>query len=307
MYLVIFLISLVGLIFSGNWLVNGATQIAARARLSKAFIGLTIVSAGTSAPEFVVSLIAVLKGSSDLSVGNIVGSNIFNIALILGLTAIVFPLVVDRTIIRKDWPVMMAASLVFWLFLKDGILNRWEAGFIFVGFVAFILYSLKTAKTDKFSEVKSKSSWVDWGLVTAGIVGLAISARYLVLSAEHIATSFGISERIIGLTLFALGTSLPELMTSMVAAYKRENDIVLGNIIGSNLFNIMLVMSVVGMIKPITASPDLINIDAVWMLAISFALLPMMIIYKKITRLEGGILFAAMLVYCTFLFTSGSI
>ena len=301
---IIFIISLAALIVSGNWLVQGAVAIATKARMSKAFIGLTIVSAGTSAPEFVVSLFAVITGSDDISVGNIVGSNIFNIALILGATAIVFPLKAKREALRKDWPFMMISSILFYFLIRDGALDRLESAFLFTLFLVFMYYSLRVGKSDQVGLPIKGKPWQHWLMLIGGIAGLAIAANFMISSAGDIARSFGVPERIIGLTLFAFGTSLPELITSMVAAYRKESDIVLGNILGSNIFNVMLVMGSVGMISTVSSGEELINFDMLWMLAFAFALLPMLLL-RRITKIEGALLLMGMIAYSYFLFIRG--
>lgn len=293
----IFIGSIVGLVFSGDWLVDGASGVAYKAKLSKAFIGLTIVSAGTSAPELVVSLFAILSDKNDISMGNIIGSNIFNIAAILGLTAMIYPIAINKKIFKSEIPFLLFSSILFYLFVSDGILKSWEAGILFAFFIGFIIYSHKNAQGEDYEIQATKKNWLNWLMVLGGILGLALFARLMIYSAENIARSYNISERIIGLTLFALGTSVPELITSLAAAYRKENDIVLGNIIGSNIFNIMLVLGAVGIIQPITASEKLINFDIYWMLGITFILLPILFIFKKITRLEGLILFVLVSIY----------
>lgn len=300
---VIFFAALIGLGISGDLLVRGAAGIGTNFKLSKAFVGLTIVSAGTSAPELVISLHAVIGGQSDISMGNVVGSNIINIAGILGLTAIIFPIVIKSRIIKLEWPFMFIATVVFYLLIRDGQLDRLEAGFLFISFIFFMIYLVSISKDEVGDDDvgKERSPMLNLLFLVLGIGGLALAGDFMLGSAGNIARSFGVSDRVIGLTLFAIGTSLPELVTSLAGAYRKENEIVVGNIIGSNVFNILLVLGAVGIIKPIDAAESIIQFDAWWMIGIAAILLPLMYTGLKIRRWEGVFLFSVLIVYFVFL------
>lgn len=301
----IFFGALLGLGLSGDWLVRGASGLGTNFKLSKAFIGLTVVSAGTSAPELVVSLQAVLGDKSDISMGNVVGSNIMNIALILGVTCLVYPIVIKRRVVRLEWPFMFLASIVFFLLIRDGILDRLEAIFLFLSFLFFLIYLITITREEEIDSDELgviRHPMLNVGMLIIGGAGLAFCGDWMIYSAGNIAHSFGVSDRFIGLTLFALGTSLPELVTSIVAAYRKENDIIVGNIIGSNIFNILLVMGTVGTVKPINASEKIIQFDAIWMIGVAFLLFALMFTGKRLSKLEGAIMLSAMGVYLYLLF-----
>lgn len=297
-------IGLVVLIAGGEFLVRGASSLALKFNISPMVVGLTIVSFGTSAPELLISLNSALKGSADLAMGNVIGSNISNIALILGLTSIIYPIAVGKDSRAIDWPVCMGAALLLYLLVLDGRLGLWE-GLLFVSllvaYIGFLLFKSVQGNKIKLDEEKvnwpTKAYLTDVGLLLAGGAGLYFGSDWFVQGAQNIAVGFGISERIIGLTIVALGTSLPELAASVIAAIKKEADIAFGNIIGSNIFNILSILGITSIITPVAVSPELVEVDMLWMLGITLILFPMMFTLRKITRVEGMILLTLYVVY----------
>lgn len=292
-YLLLFL-SLVVLYFGAEWMVSGASSLAARFGISPLIIGLTIVSIGTSAPELVVSIKAALEGQSALAVGNVVGSNLFNIVLILGVSAIVFPLIVKKQLLKFDVPVMIFATVLFLVLFSDGRLSKVESGIFIVLFVAYIaaliVKSLRNngaEKDDTQIKVRIYKHWVvDLLMIGAGFVGLTYGSGLLVDNSIIIARKFGVSEAIIGLTIVAAGTSVPELATSVVAAVKKHSDIAIGNVVGSNIFNILLILGTAGLVYPIETQ-DINYVDTFFMLGISILLWVFMLIGTKIKRWQG--------------------
>ena len=300
---IIFLIlGLLTLIVGGEFLVRGSVHIANRFNLSPLVIGMTIVSFGTSAPELIVSIKAALAGNPDIALGNVIGSNIANIGLVLGLTVLIFPMIIDRNTKIIDWPMMMFSSLLFFLFAYDGVIVRWEGLTLFALLIAFTFYIIRKSRKD----VKSVDEAVGGDsphfgtsimYLLAGLVGLYFGAEWLLGGAVNIAKDFGMEERVIAVTIVAFGTSVPELVTSCVAAFKKQTDISIGNLIGSNIFNVMSVIGITSMIKPITVSSEILSYDMVWMLGVSAILLPMIIFGKKLGRGKGMILFGIYVVY----------
>ncbi|MBO6497551.1 MAG: calcium/sodium antiporter [Roseivirga sp.] len=249
-----------GLLIKGaDWLVSGATKLAKKYGISDLAIGLTIVAFGTSAPELIVNAVASYQGHPEIVFGNIIGSNNFNLFVILGIVGIISPIAVQSSTLWKEIPLsFIAAGLLLilantWLFGSTAEISRLEATALIAIFGAFLFYVFKQMKTDETtSHVQPIGSfrWV-WLLILVGLAGLIIGGKLVVDQATFLAQSFGISERVIGLTIVAAGTSLPELVTSVVAAFKRNSDIAIGNVIGSNIFNILLILSISGLIRPI--------------------------------------------------------
>lgn len=297
------------LIAGGEVLVRGAVGIALKFNLSPLVIGMTIVSFGTSAPELLVSLKAALEGHPEIAIGNVIGSNIANIALVLGITTLILPIPVQKNTLKIDWPIMMAVSVLFYLFILNGVLNTWE-GAIFVSLLLiFIIYQLKSSNNnetddedDAIEEVKSKFSNVFLHLffILLGVVGLAFGADWLLEGAVNIAKNFGVSEHVISVTIVAFGTSVPELATSIIAAFKKQMDISVGNLIGSNIFNLLAVLGITSLIKEIPISNQVITNDIFWMLGTSFLLLPFMF-NLNISRWKGAVLTLSYLAYVFFL------
>ena len=292
------------LYYGAEWLVGGGSKTAKKLGISPLIIGLTLVAYGTSAPELVVSVDAALLGQGGISIGNVVGSNICNIALILGLCAVITPLTVNRAMLKSDVPVMALTAVVFCLIYwwQDGI-GRLGGAILFAGFVLYnakvIIGAKKEATlnnsietvTDEDGNKAEKPLYLYLLLAVLGLVVLVLGSKAFLRGAIEIAKLTGLSETVIGLTIVAVGTSLPELATSVVAAIKGERDIAIGNVVGSNIFNILLIMGVAPLIAPLTGA----NIqfwDLVALLATTFILIPFMITGFRLNRTEGVILLA---------------
>nr|WP_320117468.1 calcium/sodium antiporter [uncultured Marinifilum sp.] len=303
------IIGFVVLLYSGDLLVKGGVALSSHFKISTLVVGVTVVSFGTSAPELFVSLDAALSGSPDISIGNIVGSNISNIALVLGFTAILLPLPVRSNSIKFDWPVMMGASALFYVFILNNKLETYE-GIIFVLLlISFMVWTVWNSRRESRSMAeefkKAKYSIpVSVLLLVASSFGLYYGANLLVDSAKNIAIDFGVSERVIGLTVVAFGTSVPELATSAVAAFKKEMDISIGNIIGSNIFNILGVLGVTSVVKNIQVSEAIISFDILVMLAVSLLLFLLILPLKngKLHRWKGVLLMASYFIYVYLVF-----
>jgi len=299
------------LILSGDFLVKGAVSIALKFKLSSLVIGMTIVSFGTSAPELLVSIDAALSGFPDITIGAIVGSNISNIALILGLTAIIFPIAVKRATIRTDWPMMMFSTLLFIAFVLDGELSATEGLILFTALIIFIVWlitnsrknhALPAAAEEVDESAKKIPIWKAVFLIGLGALGLVFGADLMLEGAVDIARKFDVTERVIGLTIVAFGTSLPELITSCVAAYRKEADISIGNLIGSNIFNLLAILGVTAMIYPIPVSSSIINYDNYVLVAISALIFPLIYFGKKVSRIKGVFLVLFYIIYIYSLF-----
>ncbi len=306
------IVGLVILIASGELLVRGSVAVALNFKISALVIGVTVVSIGTSAPELLVSIQAVLSNHHDISIGNVVGSNIANLALVLGVTAIIFPVAIKKDSIRIDWPVMMMASVVLYLLMLNKSLNFTE-GLIFVAaLITYVVWLIrrsrkeglkKAALTDKYFQKGSYlSMFKNVVFIVLGCIGLVFGADWFVEGAVGIARVLGVSERVIAISLVALGTSLPELVTSGVAAFRKETDIAIGNLIGSCIFNILGILGVTSIIHQISVNEKIIQFDIFWMLGISLLLFPLMLIGRKINRVKGMTLLAAYIIYMIVIF-----
>ena len=303
-------IGFAALIFGANWLVDGASALAKKHKISDLVIGLTIVAFGTSAPELVVNAIASFQGHSDIVMGNIVGSNNFNLFIILGIAGLIFPITVQSSTVWREIPISLFAALLL-LLLGNGILisnvseiSRMDGVILFVSFLLFLYYvfnQMKSEQNKAVSEVQMTNFKI-WGLIMAGFCGLIIGGKFVVDNSIEIATSLGVSEKIIGLTIIAAGTSLPELVTSAVAATKKNSDIAIGNVIGSNIFNILLILSVSSFIKPVTFNLNF-NLDIAILLGGTLFLFVAMFTgkRKKLDRWEAALLLGFYLVYTTYL------
>ena len=304
------LAGLVMLYFGAGFLVKGASSLAVRLGISALVVGLTVVAYGTSMPEMLVSAMATLKGQGGISIGNVLGSNIFNIGAILGLSALIFPLRVHLQVLRFDTPLMLVTALLFMVFFLDQRIGRLEALVLLSGAIGYSAFNVvKSRKEEKkpisqeFEEdipQKLSSIWWDVFYILAGIGVLAGGSSLLVNGATDLARALGASEALIGLTIVAAGTSLPELATSLVAALKKHSDIAIGNVVGSNIFNILAILGVAGLIRPIETT-GISNIDIGVMIGFSLLLIPLMRSGARISRAEGFILFAAFLAYMTYL------
>ncbi|MCC0176394.1 calcium/sodium antiporter [Waterburya agarophytonicola K14] len=306
---------LVLLVAGAEFLVRGASRIAAVLQISPLIIGLTIVAYGTSAPEMFVSVMSGLSGQGDIAMGNVVGSNICNVLLILGLSALVTPLVVTKQIIRSDVPIMIGVSVLLLMFCLDGKLSRVDSLILFTGAIAYtlsLMYQSKKQKTtqDEFTQEYGFDGNVTSGLwlkniilIVGGLALLVLGSRWLVDSAVNIATALGVNELLIGLTIVAIGTSLPELATSVVASFRGERDIAVGNVLGSNIFNILAVLGVSGTISPdgIQVSETLIQFDLPVAIAVAFACLPIFYSGQRIDRWEALLFLFYYLAYTGYL------
>jgi cation:H+ antiporter len=306
-------LGLVLLYYGAEALVRGSSSLALRLGLSPLVIGLTVVAFGTSSPELVVSLKAGLAGQGNISVGNVVGSNICNIGLILGICALVTPIATTSQIVRIDIPIMIAVTAFTTFLLWDGTLGLAEGIILFALLLAYVVFSVYLARrqpTDALgaefdTEVKAskRGLFIDLLMVAGGLVLLIFGARFLVDGAVVIARAFGWSEALIGLTVIAVGTSLPELATSLVAAVKKEADIAVGNIVGSNIFNLLGILGITAMATPLAAS-GISLVDYAVMAVFALVLWPMAYHQKCITRLEGTILLAGYAAYVSWLVLS---
>lgn len=299
--LTLLILSLVALYIGAGWLVQGSSALALKAKVSPLVIGLTIVAFGTSAPELIVSLNATLSGQGDIAIGNIVGSNIFNIGVILGVSATICPLQVKKQLLRIDIPVMLAATLLLTVLFWNGTLSRIEGFFFLAGIIVYTLFSLfYSRKHGEGPNLELEEQPKHWAVDTLAIIGglavLVCASRLLVDNAVSIAKELGMSEAVIGLTIVAAGTSMPELATSIVAAYKRKTDIAIGNIVGSSLFNILAIAGSCSLVHPIEAK-NVNYIDLLVMLAISVLLLPLVKSGQKISRAEGVVLILCYVIY----------
>ncbi len=314
--IVLLCVGLVLLVWSADRLVYGAAALARNFGVAPLVIGMTILAMGSSAPEMMVSATAALAGKTDTAVGNVLGSNIANIALILGITALLKPLSISSTIIRRELPLMLGVTVIAGLLLWDNSLGRMEGVFLAVLFVLFLLAMLKISRASKNDPLMenqeeeiptgvSNSSALIWVFIGLGL--LLYSSDMVVESAVTIAKYFGMSDLVIGLTIIAVGTSSPELAASIASIYKGEDDMAVGNIIGSNVFNILAVMGIPGLLNPSVLSPFAMSRDFYVMLALSVLLLLMALgKRRRINRVEGGILVICFIAYQAYLFLNVS-
>lgn len=309
------------LVGGGEALVRGASGLALLARITPAVVGLTVVAAGTSMPEMVVSVQAAFRGNPGLSMGNVVGSNIFNIAAILGVTALIRPLRIHGNTVRLEWPVMILASLQLLLLARDGTVDRLEGGFFLVGLIAFTAYAVwigrqssTAAEKEEFEDMVTASFGRTGGVAVAfnagailgGAALLALGSSALVRGAVAIASSLGVSDTLIGLTIVAAGTSTPELVTSVVAAWRGKDDIAVANIVGSNIFNVLGIAGVTAAIVPLPVPADILARDMWWMLGFSLLLFPLMRSGMRISRIEGAVLFGGFVTYMALLISGAT-
>ena len=300
----------------GEALVRGATAIAEMFGLTPAVIGLTIVAMGTSLPEMVVSVLAGLRGQPDIAMGNVVGSNIFNVAIALGVTALVHPLPVHGNAVKLEWPFMFLASCLALLLARDGSVDRMEGLFFVVSLVLFMGYMVRLARQETTAEERTELAdsvaehrlpsrgrrlLLAGGAIAVGVALLMGGGHLLVDGAVRLARLAGLTERVIGLTVVAVGTSAPELATSVIAALRRHTGIAVGNIIGSNIFNILGILGVSALVQPLVVSPALVRTDLWWMLGTSFLIYPLMRTGRRIGRREGAVLVSVYVVYTVLL------
>ncbi|HEU4522857.1 MAG TPA: calcium/sodium antiporter [Thermoanaerobaculia bacterium] len=310
-----FVAGLAGLYYGAEWLVRGASRTARSFGVTPVVVGMTVVAFGTSAPELVVSAVAAFRGQSDVAVGNVIGSNIMNIALILGLCAVMVPINVHRSFIRREIPIMIAVALLVPVIAWDGVVSRFEAFLLVLGFIVFTATSIRSAELEPadaqdeyrdFEEVSGlepkpgENLWLDAGLIVAGILALVVSAHFLVTASVFFARIVGVSELVVGLTVVAIGTSLPELATSIVAARRKEPEIALGNVVGSNICNVLLILGVAAAVRPITVAPSLLRFEIPVSIALSIVLVPFIYPRARLGRLSGVILLVSYAVFTYF-------
>ncbi len=320
LHLVLFVFGFLMLYYSAGWLVKGSSSLAKNLGLTPLVIGLTVVAFGTSAPELVVSVVSSIKDKSMIAVGNVVGSNICNIALVLGLSALIQPIKGDWSVIKRDIPIMLGVSSFLLLISLNSKIGRLEGALLFTGIVVYTCFNyviaVKESRLKRYDEsiafahavkdieyITSRTGQIMW--ITAGIIGVVAGAEILIDAAVAIMQVFGVSEKFIGLTIVALGTSLPELATSVVAALRKEMDISIGNLVGSNVFNILSVLGAASVVKPISIPGGFVQsgllIDYVFMMFVSF--LPWLMMRKTcvVTRRDGMILLSCYVGYVLYL------
>jgi len=307
--LLLFTAGLLALYFGAEWLVGGAARLAESFGISPFLVGLTLVSFGTSAPELVVSGVASYRGNGSLALGNVLGSNVANLALILGISALILPIVVNRSLVIRDLPVMIGVAFLVPLFGGSGVISRGEGILLLAAFAAYLSFIAVAVRRESASGLAMLQeqgapsldrSQRGRNLLEAfvGLVVLSVGAHFLVVSAVDIASAFGVPEVVIGLTLVAFGTSLPELAASISAARRGDGQIVIGNIVGSNIFNILLILGVAAAIRPLPVTASTLQVDAPVVIGLSLALVPVVYTGMRIDRWEGGMLLAS---YCAFL------
>lgn len=309
--IMLFFVGLGGLYFGAEWLVRGASRFARSFNIKPVVIGLTIVAFGTSTPELVTSVMAGIKHLSDIAMGNIIGSNIANIGLILGLSALVRPLSIDMKLLYREMPIVVGISWLLYFMGWDGTLSRMEGGILLGGILAYTCYVYRVALTESASIEQEYEKFVgtaydsikkDIFLIVIGLTALIAGAHFLVHSAIYIARVVGISELVIGLTVIAVGTSLPELATSMIAAVRKESDISVGNVLGSNIFNILAVLGIAAIIQPLQVNAASLIVDIPAMLLFCIFLIPLITWKFVLTRGQGLLLLIGYGIYVLWLF-----
>lgn len=292
-------------LFGADRLTEGASALARRMNIPEIIIGLTIVAAGTSAPELFVSLVSALKGTPDMAIGNVVGSNTMNAMLIVGCAAMVAPMTISKSTVRKDIPFSVAASVLLILIAFDSFLGRFDGVVLLAGFAAFMYYTLSQAKNGEAeqTEVKSMNPWLSVLYVILGLALLVVGSNVFVDSASEVAYALGVSEGVVGLTVVAGGTSLPELATSVVAARKGQSAIAIGNVIGSNVFNILLILGLTATISPL-------QIQGITMVDLCMMLGSVVLVWLfsrtkyTVERWEGAVLVVGYLIYLGWLLSN---
>ena len=313
---------LVLLAVAGDWLIDGAARLALLANLSPTVVGLTVVAMGTSMPELAVSLDAAIEGSPDISYANIVGSNVFNIGAILGLAALIRPFGVRSQTLRLEYPFMVLVLWIGLLLSRDGYVDRLEAAFFLFVLAAFVVFIVRLSRSDPPDEETRKAAqtlrqasregegagrlWLpNIGLVAVGIVGLAGGAELIVRGAVRLAIEYGIAERVIGLTIIAMGTSLPELGATIAAARRGQPELAFGNIVGSNIFNVLCILGLTAAIIPIPVNADAVRVDNWVMLGFAVGLFAMLWRGRNVSRLNGLVLLVGFVAYMSWVVLAG--
>ncbi len=320
--LFLFVLGLVFLVIGAEALVKGASCLAAAVGVSPLVIGLTVVSFGTSAPELAVSISAALTGKADIAMGNVVGSNIFNVLFILGISALIIPLVVNQQLVRIDVPLMIVASILLWVMSLDGVLGRVDGLILFAGIIGYTamtaIIGRKTQKKESMGEATRRdppemasaeepkagnSIVMNLLFIVVGLAMLVLGSRWLVDGAMSLATAMGLSPLVIGLTIVAAGTSLPEVATSVMAAIRGQRDIAVGNVVGSNIFNILGILGLTAIIAPdgVAVNPASLSLDIPLMVAVAIGCLPVFFTGHLIARWEGALFLAYYVAYTLYL------
>lgn len=303
--IILLLVGFFLLIKGADFFVDGSASLAKKMKIPSLIVGLTIVAMGTSAPELAVSVSSALKGSNGLAVSNVIGSNLFNLLMVLGVCAAIKPISVNEDVVKRDYPISVAAMVLFVIFILNGVLGRVEGAILLAALIAYIIMSIKLAKSNKTEdEAPQEFSPIKCALfIIGGVAGIVIGGNLVVDNAQSIAMAAGMSETLVGLTICAMGTSLPELVTSITASKKGENDMAMGNVVGSNLFNALGILGVSGLITPInlagTAGTEAL-IDGIILIAASIVAFVCCMTGRKISRVQGVVLvliYAAYMVY----------
>ncbi|MFC4272816.1 calcium/sodium antiporter [Sneathiella chungangensis] len=300
---------LVILLVCGELLVRGSVALAEQMGVSKLVIGFTVIAFGTSAPELVVCIQAAIDGVPGIAFGNVIGSNIANILLVIGIPALIYPLVCDTRSALRDSLIMVAASILFMVLAWNGTIELWQGVLLVAFLAAVVLRSYFRARKEgdesadealeEYEQNMPKSLWISLIFILMGLIGLVLGSHLLVKGAELIAQAAGVSDEIIGLTLVALGTSLPELATSIIAAFRRHGDVAIGNVLGSNLFNITGIIGATAIVEPMAAPEQILHFDLWIMLFVSLLMIPIFIARKPIGRVLGGAFCIAYVAYVT--------
>ena len=313
---VLLLVGLIGLFYGGNWLVRGASNLALSYGVSILIIALTFVAIGTSMPELLVSVQAAMAGKSDLAIGNVIGSNIANIGLILGATGLITPLSVKATLLRRELPIMILVSVLAFVLTLDGQVGRVDGVILLVAFLAFNVMFLwlarKEAETREhlLSDLEDKpkgrlSRSNEFVFLIAGVIALVVGSRMMVEGAVNLARMAGISELVIAITLVAFGTSLPELAASLSAAYHKETDLAIGNVVGSNIANLLLILGVTAFLQPIQVERGEVQIEFIVMIAFAIMLIPFMR-HRRLGRRQSAIFLGAYIAFVIYSIAAGS-
>ena len=311
-HIILFIAGFALLIYGANWLVNGASSLSKRFNISNIVIGLTVVALGTSSPELVVNLVASIKGNADVAMGNILGSNVSNIFLILGISALVFPLAVNKNTRNKEIPLALLAAIILGIVANDKLIDgisesfiRRSDGIVLASFfILFMVYTFSIARhkgTTEIPVIKSYPPWKSILLVMAGIGGLILGGKWIVDGAVEVASWAGMREATISLTIVAIGTSLPELATCVVAAKKRNTDLVIGNVIGSNIFNVFFVLGISATIKPIPFDRALNYDIGAGIIAVALLLIFVLFPRKRLSKWQGAFFILLYAIYITIL------
>lgn len=309
---ILLLLGFVLLIKGADYFVEGASSIAKKFRIPTLIIGLTIVAFGTSAPEAAVSIASAIKGQNEIALGNVIGSNIFNLLFVVGMAAVICPLQVKKSMIIKEFPFAILSCLVLVILVQDQlfgtstmvVLNRGDGLILLLFFCIFMYYLIGVAISARSEAVEEEIAVMPLGrsslFTLGGIIGIVVGGDIVVDSASEIALAWGMSQNLVGLTIVAVGTSLPELVTSIVAARKGESDIALGNVIGSNLFNVFFILGISSCIHPIAVNPNII-VDSLFLLAVTLVTYLFAVTKKTINKIEGGCLVAVYIIYMIFI------